>query len=380
MNQEGSVEKLLVSYLLKELNQDQEEYVKELIENDQNLQRQCAALKSLLRIIEINEAVEKIAPEEELLAFGAAMKNTKRLDEPTVSNESFEKLPDYETKKLKSPRLLIAAASMILLIVLSSVFLNRSRRTSIDQAESPAPQRLLSEMVHESNFSGRTKTIVLPDGTLVALFDKSRIDFPRVFTGNRRDIRLDGKANFRVAKDKKRPFTVYSDAIGTTALGTQFTVTNYGGQPAIKVRLFEGKVVIRSVDTGSLSSQQAYFLSPGEELIYYKRNAAVSIKGTKHKDASLQDIAKDGFLDNPSMPSEKGGSWFMFNNQSLPEVFDQLSELYGVTIGYKKGELKNIYFIGKFERGDSLEYILRNIAGINKLTLLKRTNGYMIRK
>jgi hypothetical protein len=40
-------------------------------------------------------------------------------------------------------------------------------------------------------------------------------------------------------------------------------------------------------------------------------------------------------VDNPSMP-HKEGSWYMFNNQPLIEVFDELEQMFNVHIVYAK--------------------------------------------
>ena len=45
-----------------------------------------------------------------------------------------------------------------------------------------------------------------------------------LFPPDKREIFLKGEAKFIVAKNKKKPFTVYTGMLATTALGTIFTV------------------------------------------------------------------------------------------------------------------------------------------------------------
>ena len=70
----------------------------------------------------------------------------------------------------------------------------------------------------------------------------------------------------------------------------------------------------------------------------------------------------------------------MFNNQSLPQIFDQLEQMFGVEIEYNRKDMQKLYFIGKFDKTDSLEYILKNITTSHNLTLLKQDNKFLIHK
>jgi len=70
----------------------------------------------------------------------------------------------------------------------------------------------------------------------------------------------------------------------------------------------------------------------------------------------------------------------MFNNQSLAEVFDQLENLYNTRITYSRADLKGLSFIGKIDKTDSLEHILKSITLLNDLKLEKQNGGYVIKK
>jgi hypothetical protein len=85
-------------------------------------------------------------------------------------------------------------------------------------------------------------------------------------------------------------------------------------------------------------------------------------------------------VDSPTIPNYDKGSWFMFNNQSLSEVFDALAAMYDVRIVYSKEDIKNMYFIGTYEKSDSIERILNEIALLNKLQVSKLDNGFKIER
>jgi hypothetical protein len=70
----------------------------------------------------------------------------------------------------------------------------------------------------------------------------------------------------------------------------------------------------------------------------------------------------------------------MFNNQPLAQVFKQLEEMYSVEIVYAEADIQKMYFIGKFSKSDSVSAILKQIASLNNLTVIKQDNKFIISK
>jgi ferric-dicitrate binding protein FerR (iron transport regulator) len=212
---------------------------------------------------------------------------------------------------------------------------------------------------------------------MIVMADKSELTYLTPF-GDKRAITLTGKAHFKVAKDKTRPFTVTSGAISTTALGTEFTVTALVKQ--ITVRLYEGKVVVKPSERADWRMKNDVYLSPGQELIY--RNDAVAFVRTfTEKKAVSKELNHDKItLDNPSIPENADGTWFMFNNQSLGQVLDQMAGFYNVKIIYNKKDVQNINWTGQYNKSDSLETILKRIGIVHNLTITKKDTAYIISK
>ena len=77
-------------------------------------------------------------------------------------------------------------------------------------------------------------------------------------------------AFFKVVKDKTKPFTVFSEAIATTALGTSFTIRSFEEDSYIKVHLHTGKVVVKSTDIGHKTLEKDMYLVPDNILMYDK--------------------------------------------------------------------------------------------------------------
>ncbi|MCX6300407.1 MAG: FecR family protein [Bacteroidetes bacterium] len=236
---------------------------------------------------------------------------------------------------------------------------------------------LLNEHL-EINKTGYNKKIQLPDSSYVILANNSQLSYHEPFR-NTRSIYLTGRAFFKVFKDKTRPFTVFSREISTTALGTEFTVIAFKDNSNVIVRLHEGKVVVRPVGKNDRKMEKEVYLLAGDEFVYGENIVAKNNK-IKKNIAPKQLLSEDNSLDEPSLPENELSSWYMFNNQSLISVIDQLSALYNVPIAYSKKDIQNIYFTGKYERIKSLDVIINRIATINKLKIIKKDSTYILIK
>ncbi|MFL5385347.1 MAG: FecR family protein [Longimicrobiaceae bacterium] len=98
--------------------------------------------------------------------------------------------------------------------------------------------------------AGATRTVVLDDGSRVTLGAASRLEHPRRFRGNAREVVLEGEAFFEVAHDARRPFTVRSGGALTRVLGTRFDVRGYAGEP-VRVVVESGRVRLRPAGAGA---------------------------------------------------------------------------------------------------------------------------------
>jgi ferric-dicitrate binding protein FerR (iron transport regulator) len=272
-----------------------------------------------------------------------------------------------------------AAASLLLIIAFGWKWLfNGKGDEGIAKDATKMEESAQALVRHEVNTSGKPMAIVLNDGSEIVLWDHSEINFQEPFAADKRDITLIGRAKFSVAKDSTRPFTVYSGDISTTALGTEFTINTFENSDRIIVRLYEGKVVIKPLKSNTNLNKDV-FLEPGQEFVYDKKaisrlNTFQLADSVAIEDNNSEELSRD----NPSIPENTSGSWFMFNNQSLDEVFNQLAGMYHVKIVYHKEEIKNMYFIGKFEKSDSLEYILRQISVLNNLKITRKDSAFVV--
>jgi ferric-dicitrate binding protein FerR (iron transport regulator) len=209
----------------------------------------------------------------------------------------------------------------------------------------------------QTNTGRKTARILLKDSSVVTLFSHTTIQYPEPFASDKREIRLTGDAVFEVTKDRRRPFTVYSQMLAVTALGTSFRITDTEGKKAVTVKLFSGKVQI--LPTGSLDNWKedgAVILLPGEQLKFNSYRRMVS-----------------RFRPAVTMPNGTN-----FSNTPLPIVMKTLSAFYKIKIDYDPSDISAINFTGAIDKGDELKVVLQAIAKMNGLGIIQTKDGFSV--
>lgn len=253
----------------------------------------------------------------------------------------------------------MAAASVILLAGLGWLKFGYNRKqemtgkTAVVLENRPVLQ-------HKHNSSSKTISFVLKDGSQLDLGPHSEISYEEPFGNDRRDIYLDGMASFNVAQDKSRPFSVFSGKIATTALGTRFLVVSNKEQSFIKVKLFEGRVVVRPVVAAERKEENEKYLLPGNELIYDKHDGTAKV------------FVGSGDNTGKGDPNRR-------NDHALARVFLQLEEMYGVQIKCSGKDINNKYFFGDLNTSDPIDTIIDEIALLNELSVSKQGKTFILK-
>lgn len=229
-----------------------------------------------------------------------------------------------------------------------------------------------------SNDSDSSLQYTLDDGTLVRLQPHSLLRLSHRQWRTVREVLVEGEAVFHVAGEQGRPFIVYCDNLSVQALGTIFSVKKHHGDRDVKVRLYEGKVVVKPVARdGQLLPHFTRYLQPGQELVIplntYRPMQQYFLQGQKGTDL-ISNRKKN------STPDIRPTGWYEFTSQPLADVFTTLEILHGVHIHYNKSTLENLFFIGRFEPDESIEDVLGTIALLNNLSVTKRSdNNYYVK-
>jgi len=266
-----------------------------------------------------------------------------------------------------------AAAAVILFVV--RLWVLQKPAVKPGSAGSAIADVSVEVWIQKDNPGGTVELLNLPDGSKVRLSPGARISYRNGFgvTADR-DVQLVGKAFFDVAKNERRPFVLHSDGLDTKVLGTSFDLNASPHSDKIKVKLYTGKVLVSLADSLVVKGQRLFTLSPGEELVFSRRARSVAINGpAKHHADDRMAKAHPVRMDSIS-------NWYMFNNQTLAEVLDQLSAIYNTDIVYTPEDIRNKYFIGKLERKDSLGEILQDIALLNHLSVISLNGKFIVRK
>ncbi len=194
-----------------------------------------------------------------------------------------------------------------------------------------------------STARGNQYQLVLADGSKVWLNSASSLRFPTSFTGDRREVELDGEGYFEIAKNAAKPFHVKTSTQDIEVLGTHFNVNAYSDEEAIKTTLLEGKVKVRqwSKINGQLATGNGTFLQPGEQ--------AVLIGTSPFRIEHSPDLDQ--------VMAWKNG-WFEFDDTDIKTIMRQVSRWYDVDIKYET-KTDNEKYGGRISRNLNLSNILK---------------------
>lgn len=380
MEFEHQYEEIIIRYLLGEGSADDDQFVREWISKSEVNRLYFDQLSKLVKLVAVKNDVQKINVGEEWKLFQERRSAAKDLRLIEDSTEYI--LPAQTTAKDKGKLVKIllgsAVAAAILIFVLFQLQIFSPNKIKQDVVANKGSVIEKEILVHEVNTAASTKSFSLPDGSLIKLFAKSELTYREPLNEKVRSVAVSGAVDFNVAKDKNRPFIVISGPISTTAIGTVFTVICRPGARQIYVRLKEGKVVVKLLNRNDKRMKDT-FLEPGQELVYDRTKGTAQVVFFNRKSISRLDNSGEA-KDNPLAPTGKKKSWFMFNNQSLAKIFNTLEGMYSEEIDYEEADVNKLYFIGTFNKSDSLEYILKQIASVNNLTVRRESNGFKIEK
>jgi ferric-dicitrate binding protein FerR (iron transport regulator) len=180
--------------------------------------------------------------------------------------------------------------------------------------------------------AGGKYKVVLSDGTAVVLNAATTLRFPFRFSGDSREVYLEGEAYFRVAPDAHRPFIVHTPLTQVRVLGTSFDVNTYL-KGKVRTALLEGKVLAIGNDGVTTA------LSPGIAADY--------------------DAAK-GFVTGTFDPEDEL-SWmsgvYYFHDMRVADLAALASRCYGMHIIVKNDSLSDKSVTGLLETGKLLEFL-----------------------
>lgn len=174
-----------------------------------------------------------------------------------------------------------------------------------------------------STENGQMASVYLPDSSIVYLNSGTTIRFDEDSWNDRRELKLEGEAFFKVKAGSK--FSVVTSKSTTSVLGTSFNV--YARGQEVRVSCITGKVLVTNRYSGD-----SKLLLPG-----YKTRVADNIQ-VELKKTNVEREAK--WVDGK----------FYFQQENLQQVLEELERQYNIKIVYNSSETRT--YTGFFTNKD----------------------------
>ncbi|MEI3421079.1 MAG: FecR domain-containing protein [Butyricimonas faecihominis] len=186
--------------------------------------------------------------------------------------------------------------------------------------------------------------IKLDDGTKVWVNAETKLKYPVVFVGDRREVVLEGEAFFDVAKNEK-PFIVKTSFGDVRVLGTAFGISAYASEPESYTTLVRGKVSVER------EGMKPVVILPGEQVVTFKDGKMIK------QEVDVEEFVgwKDGI--------------YVFKEKSLGEIMKTLERWYNISVDFQDKSLVDLPFTGNLKRYDDINVFF---------DALTRTGGYEV--
>lgn len=264
-------------------------------------------------------------------------KGLSRLHEKIAGlhEDKVTELPASSIRSINSASWMIAAG-LALLIGFGYLFLKDGQNKKNDVAQ-----------VQITSGNNEVVSLYLPDSSRVWLNKKSTIRYPKQFADNQRVVQMEGEAFFEVVKNPSKPFIVKCNELSTRVLGTSFNVKAYPFEKEASVTVATGLVEVSNAEKEGETVSKSNVI-PLQKLVLDKES-----KDTYISSVRTADIAN--WIQEP----------LIFRDNTYAEVVAALKERFLVTITMEGNNLKQCRVMANFNRGASLEDILKLLSMSN---------------
>jgi ferric-dicitrate binding protein FerR (iron transport regulator) len=204
--------------------------------------------------------------------------------------------------------------------------------------------------------AGQRAEITLEDGTKVWLNANTTLTFPNQFSGQNREVSINGEGYFDVVSNKLKPFIVKTDKYNVKVWGTKFNIMAYSGNENFETTLFEG-----SVEVLKSGVEKGILIRPDQRIFLAKNKLTIApITDLNHQ------LWKEGIIS--------------FQDESFTELVNKLQLYFDIKIEVRNDKILNYQCTGKFRTKDGVEHILKVLRLRNKFnyTTDEKTNTITI--
>lgn len=193
----------------------------------------------------------------------------------------------------------------------------------------------------------------LPDGTVVTLNSNTKITYSGQFSGNTREVKIQGEAFFEVVPDPEKPFVITAGHTQIKVLGTSFNVSAYPRSKTVEVVVETGKVQV------SEQAQSAkVVLVPGEKATF--DNQTSKVEKTVNNDPNFNSWKTQNLV---------------FDKTPLDKVFSDLEKTYHIEIETSDPKIGQLILTAQFNK-KPVEFILDVIRLTFNLELTAEEDGH----
>lgn len=186
-------------------------------------------------------------------------------------------------------------------------------------------------------------TVTLSDGSRIWLNAESRLKYPEVFAGDRREVYLEGEAYFEVARNEQAPFFVRTRDMNLQVLGTRFNIKAYPDETKTVTTLISGSIGQHFPSTG-----RQLRLTPSHQSSFDGSTGDLQIR-----EADPEEVL-----------AWKNGK-FIARDKTLEEIFRELARWYDFETVYTRPALRQVRFHLHTNRYATVREILDNLQSTN---------------
>ena len=289
-----------------------------------------------------DEAVDKSF--EELVAdFGA--------DDFVLSSEGFNQFRQRVGKKTSGKQKFLQiterlAAILLIPITVTALILGLRKPAEVQWSE-------------VYTLSGQTRSVTLPDGSVIRLAPESHILYPSAFSGDIRQVFLTGEAYANIVHMDKCPFEIRAEDIIVTVFGTEFNFSSYQSDSECELALVDGTVEMR-ID--GKDADHTILMKTGDMLRYERASGSIE----------KQRFSVDTYLAN----ANRGG--LQFSNRKMGDIAQCLERRFGVEIVIEDAAIAEERYFAAFINGEDLPSILQSLNMQNHMCIKKKENTYYL--
>lgn len=289
------------------------------------------------------EKQEEIEKAVEILSMLSSEKNITENQDQAEVWEKIQRSVSQAENKVREPitfKWYYAAASIVLIFVAALGY------WTLRQPE---------EKVYFSTAYGETRSIILPDSTLVTLNANSSLSYISEWNEEEKDraVWMEGEGFFEVSHREGQKFIVHTSQAAVEVLGTKFNVSERRG--STKVILSSGKVAL-------YLQEKEVLMEPGEQVSY---------------DQNSKQIEKK--IVNTELLTSWRNNELNFEATPLSEIAELLEDNYGYKVIFEDNALKELLFSGTI-RADRINILLEALSETHQIQITHQDDILIFKK